>query len=80
MAKQEGLSKERQQQTALQMVEQKLAGAPNLKSALLMPMVQERFIADYQASTQREDGKAKYASEILAYMEIMSEKPELANA
>lgn len=82
MAKQGSVAKtpERQQQTALQMIEQKLQAAPNLKSALLMPMVEQRFIADYKASTQKDDGKVKYASEMLAYMEIVTEKPELASA
>ena len=45
-----------------------------------MPFVQDRFIADYKASTGRDDGKAKYMSEILAYMEIINDKPDLAAA
>lgn len=75
-----GVSKERQQQTALQMIEEKLQAAPNLKSALNMPFVQQRFIDDYKASSGRDDGKAKYMSEVLAYMEIINDKPDLAAA
>lgn len=81
MAKTEtGVSKERQQQTALQMLEQKLQSAPNLKSALSMPIVEQRFITDYKASTQKDDGKARYPSEVLSYMELVSENPALAAA
>lgn len=71
---------EQKQQSALQMLEQKLAAAPSLKSALLMPIVEQRFIADYEASTQKKDGKARYAAEVLAYMEIVSESKDLADA
>ncbi len=81
MAKAEtGVSKERQAQTALQMIEQKLAAAPNLKAALNEGLVQKRFIADYKASTGRDDGEAKFGAEVLAYMEIINDKPELQAA
>lgn len=81
MAKQEvAKTTERQQQSALQMIEQKLQAAPNLKAALNMGFVQDRFIADYKASSGRDDGKAKYMSEVLAYMEIINDKPDLAAA
>lgn len=71
---------DQQKLTALQMIEEKLKNAPSLKAALSMPLVQDRFIADYKATTGRDDGQARFASEVLAYMELVAEKPELANA
>lgn len=62
----------------LKRIEEHLEKAPSIKSMLQMEVVQERFIANYQATTGKTDGQARFQSEAFAYMEIITEKPELA--
>lgn len=64
----------------LKRIEDQLIKAPNLKSALQLDFVQERFIANYKAVSGREDGESKFQSEMFAYMEIIHDNPDLAKA
>lgn len=66
--------------SALQKIEQQLNSAPNLKSALTENFVENRFITNYEAVTGRKDGKTKFQSTLLSYMERVAEKPELMKA
>lgn len=71
---------DQQKLSAVQMLEQKLRQAPNLKSALQMGFVQNRYAADYQAATGKKDGMARFLGESLAYMGIVTDNPALAEA
>lgn len=62
----------------LKKIEEQLERAPSIKAMLQIDFVQERFIANYQATTGKTDGPARFQSEAFAYMEIISEKPDLA--
>lgn len=62
----------------LSKIEQQLATAGSMKEMLQMDVVQERFIANYQAVTGKKDGVNRFQSEVFAYMDVISEKPELA--
>lgn len=58
-------------------IEENLDKAPSLKGALVLSDVQERFIANYQAVTGKKDGENRFQSELFAYLDIISEKPDL---
>lgn len=64
----------------LKKIEEQLVKAPNLKSMLQLDFVQERFVANYQAITGRNDGPARFQSEMFAFLEIIHDKPDLAKA
>jgi len=64
----------------LKKIEEQLNDAPSVRHAMQLPFVQERFIANYQATTGKKDGEARFQSELFAYMEIVNEKPDLAKA
>ena len=64
----------------LKKIEEQLNAAPSVRHAMQFPFVQERFIANYQATTGKKDGEARFQSELFAYMEIVNEKPDLAKA
>lgn len=66
--------------SALQQIEKQLSSAPNLKSALMENFVETRFITNYEAVTGRKDGKTKFQSTLLSYMERVAEKPDLMKA
>lgn len=64
----------------LKKIEEQLQEAPNIKSMLQLEVVQKRFIANYESNTGKKDGKARFENEVFAYMEIIADKPALANA
>lgn len=64
--------------STLKKIEEQLENAPNIKSMLQLDVVQERFIANYSATTGKPDGVARFQSEAFAYMEIIADKPDLA--
>jgi hypothetical protein len=43
-----------------------------------VPEVVERFVANYKAATNRDDGENRLVQERFAYMQILAEKPDLA--
>lgn len=66
--------------SALKKIEEQLAQAPSIKAMLQLNMVQERFIANYEAVTGKKDGSTRFQSEVFAYLEIVNEKPDLGRA
>jgi recombinational DNA repair protein RecT len=65
--------------SAIQKIQNELAGAKSIKDALTLPLVQDRFIKNYAAVTGRKDGENKFQAEVFAYMEVINEKPDLQN-
>jgi recombinational DNA repair protein RecT len=61
----------------LKEVENQLAAAPSIKSALTLDFVRTRAIKNYEAVTGRKDGDNKFEAELFAYMEVINEKPDL---
>jgi recombinational DNA repair protein RecT len=66
--------------SGLKKIEEALEKAPSIKSMFQLDVVQERFIANYEATTRKKDGPARFQSEVFAYLEIMSDKPDLMKA
>lgn len=66
--------------SALAQIENKLNSAPSLKGALLENFVEDRFVANFEAVTGRKDGKTKFQSTFLSYMERIADKPDLMKA
>lgn len=66
--------------SGLKKIEESLEKAPSIKAMLQIDLVQERFIANYEATTGKKDGKARFQSEAFAYMEIINDKPQLQKA
>lgn len=64
----------------LKKIEDQLIKAPNIKAMMQLDVVQERFIANYQGTTQKKDGKARFQLTVFEYLEIINEKPELQQA
>lgn len=64
----------------LKKIEESLEKAPSIKAMLQLDLVQQRFIANYQAVTRKNDGPARFQSEVFAYLEIINDKPDLAKA
>ena len=64
----------------LKKIEEQLNNAPSVRHAMQLSFVQDRFIANYQATTGKKDGEARFQSELFAYMEIVNDKPDLARA
>lgn len=64
----------------LKKIEEELKNAPSVRHAMQLSFVQERFIANYQSTTKKKDGEARFQSELFAFMEIINEKPDLARA
>lgn len=72
-----GITKTTSKMAVLAKIEQELSSAPSLKAALTLAVVENRFVANYQAVTGKTDGHNKFQSELLAYLEVISEKPDL---
>jgi recombinational DNA repair protein RecT len=66
--------------SALKKIEEQLASAPSIKAMMQLNMVQERFIANYEAVTGKKDGSTRFQSEVFAYLEIVNDKPDLMKA
>jgi hypothetical protein len=66
--------------SALAQIENKLNNSPSLKAALMENFVEERFVTNFEAVTGRKDGKTKFQSTFLSYMERIAEKQELVKA
>lgn len=66
--------------SALTAIEKQLNEPKNIKGMMQLPMVQERFIKNYEAVTGRKDGQSRFESEVFAFMEILNHKPDLAKA
>lgn len=60
-------------------LEQQLTAAPSIKAMFQIETVQERFISNYEAVTGKKDGVNRFSSEVFAYLDIISEKPDIAN-
>jgi recombinational DNA repair protein RecT len=56
---------------------EQLSKAPNIKSAMTIPFVQDQFIKIYSATTGKQDGSYRFQQELLALLEITEEKPDL---
>ena len=66
--------------SALTAIEKQLNEPKNIKGMMQLPMVQERFIKNYEAVTGKKDGQARFESEVFAFMEILNDKQDLAKA
>lgn len=64
----------------LKKIEEQLQSAPNVRAMLQLDIVQKRFIANYQATTRKTDGEARFQNETFALMEIINENPALQQA
>lgn len=54
-----------------------IAEAKSVKEVFSLPVVRERFIANYEAVTGRKDGENRLEQERFAYLQLLAEKPEL---
>ena len=71
------IEKSQQKALSLKDIENALAQAPSIKSALTMNFVKDRFVKNFEAVTGRKDGATKFEAELFAYMELLEEKPDL---
>lgn len=61
----------------LQVIKQELDKAPNLKSVMALPFVQERFVKNYEKTTGKKDGAQRFQQEVFNFMEVANENPEI---
>jgi recombinational DNA repair protein RecT len=59
----------------LQKLNQEIEAAPNVRSVILL--AQDRFKKNYELVTGKKDGDQRFQSELLNYLEIVNDKPEL---
>lgn len=65
-------------QNQLATLDQKLASVKDVKEIFTIPDVREIFKRNYQATTGKTDGDNKFEQERFAYLQLLVEKPELA--
>lgn len=57
----------------LQVVQKELAAASSVKEMLGIPIVQDRFITNYEKTTGKKDGPQRFQQEVLNFLEIANE-------
>ncbi len=62
---------------ALTQLNEQIEKAPNVRSVILL--AQDRFEKNYELVTGKKDGAQRFQSELLNYLEIVNDKPELQN-
>ena len=61
----------------LRKLEQEVSVAKNVKDILKINLLADRYIANYQAISGREDGRARFEREAFAFIELVSNKPDI---
>ena len=61
----------------LQVINQQLDAAPTLKDMLSLPIVAERFIANYKKTTGKKDGLQRLEQEVFNFVELANDNPKI---
>jgi recombinational DNA repair protein RecT len=72
------MADESKTQNQIATLDQKIQKAKNVKELFSLPDVKERFIKNYEAVTGRKDGENRLEQERFAYLQLMADKPDLA--
>ena len=59
-------------------LDQKLSSAKDVKELFSFPEVRDRFVKNYEATTTKKDGANRFDQERFAYLQLLTDKPELA--
>jgi recombinational DNA repair protein RecT len=71
------MAEEPKNQNQIAVLDQKIAAAKDVKELFMIPDLKERFIKNYQAVSGRKDGENRLEQERFAYLQMISDKPEL---
>lgn len=63
---------------ALQKLEGQMNAAPNLRTALMLPSWEQRYVANYEAVTGRKDGKIKFMDDVITLTEMAMDNPKIS--
>lgn len=61
----------------LQVINQQLDAAKTLKSMLSLPVVADRFIANYHKTTGKKDGQQRFEQEVFNFVELANDNPKI---
>jgi len=61
----------------LQVVQQQLVAAKTIKDMVSLPVVENRFIANYEKTTGKKDGKLRFQQEVFNFLEIANENKKI---
>jgi phage RecT family recombinase len=71
---------QKQPANPIQSLEATFKAVKNVKDLLKIPVVYQRYVANYEAFSGLKDGKERFEREAFAFMEIANSKPEIMKA